>query len=124
MEIRSIRVIRGSLSLKFRDALLFVRAQSFGGIGTGERLREQFAFECESFRLASLKSGLNRPLDQPDGFARLVRGNELTRIIQHLIEEVFAFEDFADQSELESFLESDHSTGRCKFDRACFSNQA
>src|SRR5207244_1266204 len=39
----------GLLSLKFLNALVFIRAQSFGSISARERLRQQFAFYRASF---------------------------------------------------------------------------
>src|SRR5207244_856173 len=62
--------------------------------------------------------GLNRAVYQSHRLARLIGSDELPRIIENLIEEVFAFKDLADQSELQSFFKSNHPARGCKLHRA------
>src|SRR5439155_13689354 len=79
------------LALKLCYSLFFVCRQTFGGVGAREGLRQQFAFESQTFILASLHTRLDSPLDQPDGFARFIRRDELPRVVEDLIEEIVAF---------------------------------
>src|SRR5262245_50217385 len=68
--VESCNLPHNSFSLKFGDALFLVCAQTFCGIAACECLSEQFALECEAFRLAALKPRMDSPLDQPNGLAR------------------------------------------------------
>ena len=85
--------------------------------------RASIAATLDGARQAALEAGLDRTLDQTDGFARLVGRNKLARVFEHLIEEVFSFEDFVDQAEIQRLLERDHASGRREVDRACLAHQ-
>src|SRR5437870_1386334 len=75
-------------SFELRNPLLLIGCQAFCRISACECLGQQLTFERETFGLASLNAGLNRPLNQPDRLARLVGSDKLARVIQNLIKEI------------------------------------
>src|SRR5207249_4424989 len=81
-------------------------------------------FECESFPLAALKTGLDCALDQADCFTRLVWRHELACVIENLIKEVFTFKDLNDQSVLQRFLERNHAAGCREIQGASLSDES
>src|SRR5512143_1241334 len=101
-------------------SLLEIGFHSLLAVFAAKCLGQKFALESQALRQGQLEAGLNRALDLADGETALVRHDELARVVQHLLHEIFAVVNVVDQSHLQCLFEGNGLTSDAKLHGAPF----
>src|SRR5215471_3779730 len=95
------------LSLELRHPLLLVRGDAFFRVVALKEKLLELALDCERGLDGKIPAGLDRAFDSADRLRRLVRRNELTRVVHDLFPPLLGrrIDDLVDEAELQGLLE-------------------
>src|SRR5229473_2751478 len=114
------RMVLTSSPSELSFSLTNVSVEAFLCIFRLKQLLLQFAFKSQRSFEWDLASGLHGAFDSPDGPRCFVRGSELARIGQRLLDKLLGrigIEDLIDQPKRLAFLEIKQLTGGHQFNR-------